>query len=108
MNTINTMETFRKQLLDANRGAMFYGRPQVMTIAYTKQNKAGNRKALRYLAKWATNQSAVADWVTISSNQIARLKAATKRLKSVQGFAVLTNPTGDFEDWNIELIHGLI
>jgi len=87
---------------------MFNGRPQVMTIAYTKQNKAGERKALRYLSKWATDASKVANWVDISSDQIARLKVATKRLKSVQGFAVLTNKTGRFGDWNVELIDGRI
>lgn len=102
------MKTLKKQLFDANRSAMFNGRPQVMTIAYTKQNKAGVRRSLRYLTKWANNQSVVANWVDISSDQIARLKVATKRLKSVQGFAVLTNPTGRFEDWNVELIDGLI
>jgi hypothetical protein len=102
------MNTLTKQFFDANRSAMFKGHPQVMTIAYTKQSKAGERKALRYLAKWAIDASKVANWVDISSKQIAELKAATKRLKSVQGFAVLTNPTGRFEDWNVELIDGRI
>ena len=100
------MNKLTKQFFEANRSAMFHGKPQVMTIAYTKQNKAGKRKALRYLAKWADDSSKIADWVNISTNQIARLKAATKRLKSVQGFAVLTNATGRFEDWKIELIEG--
>jgi len=85
---------------------MFHGKPQVMTIAYAKQNKAGKRRALRYLSKWAADSSKVDDWVNISSDQIKRLKAATKRLKSVQGFAILTNSTGRFEDWNVELIEG--
>jgi len=102
------MNKLTKQFFEANRGNMFKGHPQVMTIAYTKQSKAGERKALRYLAKWAIDASKVANWVDISSKQIAELKAATKRLKSVQGFAVLTNPTGRFEDWNVELIDGRI
>ena len=79
-----------------------------MTIAYTKQNKDGQRKALRYLAKWAIEASKLSDWVTISNKQISELKSATKHLKSVQGFAVLTNETGCHEDWNVELIAGRI
>jgi len=64
---------------------------------------------LRYLSKcFRIDASRVADWVDISNDQITRLKVATKRLKSVQGFAVLTNPTGNFEDWNVELIDGRI
>tara|TARA_R110000824_G_scaffold29869_1_gene98907 strand:- start:17 stop:328 length:312 start_codon:yes stop_codon:yes gene_type:complete len=103
------MNKLTKQFFEANRSAMFHGHPQVMTIAYTKQNKAGERKALRYLSRcFRIDASRVADWVDVSSDQIERLKAATKRLKSVQGFAVLTNPTGNFEDWNVELIDGRI
>mgnify|MGYP003116128237 FL=1 len=102
------MNKLTKQFFGANRSAMFHGYPQVMTIAYTKQNKAGERKALRYLTKWAADPIKVSNWVDISSDQIARLKVATKRLKSVKGFAVLTNPTGRFGDWNVELIDGRI
>ena len=95
------MEHLLKTLKEANRPHMFKGHPQLMVIGYTKaRKKDGKRRALRFSGRfWVLGVPQDIDKLTFFKNRIETIKL--DGLRSIEGFALLSNKTGLWDDWQI-------